>query len=175
MRVDYPYPQYAEIGRIEADHFDPPKWKPDYPNAAFDRMLPDDAFWAARIVARFSDEAIRAIVATETGKGVETFNKRLEGLARKLDVVAEQTASARFDEIGERIDELGRTLTERIDRGAANVAPLEALIASLAKNSVHDGASCAKPVPPSANVTTVTHCLQCKQRNFTIGVHVFFT
>lgn len=78
-------------------------------------------------------KAIRAIIAAETGKGVETFNKRLEGLARKLDVVAEQTASARFDEIGERIDELGRTLTERIDRGAANVAPLEALIASLAK------------------------------------------
>jgi localization factor PodJL len=78
-------------------------------------------------------KAIRAIVATETGKGVETFNKSLERLARKLDVVAAQTAAARFDEIGERIDELGRTLTERIDRGAANVAPLEALIASLAK------------------------------------------
>lgn len=78
-------------------------------------------------------KAIRSIVATETGKGVETFNKSLERLARKLDVVAEQTAAARFDEIGERIDELGRTLAEHIDRGAANVAPLEALIASLAK------------------------------------------
>jgi localization factor PodJL len=78
-------------------------------------------------------KAIRSIIATETGKGVESFNKRLEGLARKLDVVAEQTAAARFDEIGERIDELGKTLTERIDRGAANIAPLEALIATLGK------------------------------------------
>ncbi len=62
-RVKYPYPAYAEIGRIEADFFEPQKWKPEYPNVAFDHMLPDDAFWAAKIVARFSDEAIRAIVA----------------------------------------------------------------------------------------------------------------
>ncbi|HEY8124579.1 MAG TPA: peptidoglycan-binding protein [Methylocystis sp.] len=78
-------------------------------------------------------KAIRSIVATETGKGLETFNKRLERLARKLDVVAEQTSAARFDQIGERIDELGKTLTQRIDRGAANVAPLEALLTTLAK------------------------------------------
>ncbi|WP_051013345.1 SEL1-like repeat protein [Methylocystis sp. SC2] len=78
-------------------------------------------------------KAIRSIVAAETGKGLETFNTRLERLARKLDVVAEHSAAARFDEIGERIDELGKTLTQRIDRGAANMAPLEALITTLAK------------------------------------------
>ena len=33
------------------------------PRPAFDNMRPDDAFWAARLVARFSDETIRAIVA----------------------------------------------------------------------------------------------------------------
>jgi hypothetical protein len=63
-KVPYAYPQYAEAGRIEADFFDPSRWKPQYPNPAFDRMLADDAFWAAKIVARFSDEAIRTIVAT---------------------------------------------------------------------------------------------------------------
>ena len=39
------------------------KWRPEYPNPAFDNMRPDDAFWAARLVARFCDEAIRAVVA----------------------------------------------------------------------------------------------------------------
>ena len=79
-------------------------------------------------------KAIRSIVAAETGKGLETFNKRLERLGRKLDVVAEQSAAARFEEIGEQIDELGKTLTQRIDRGAAaSMAPIEALIATLAK------------------------------------------
>ncbi|MGH9460308.1 MAG: hypothetical protein ACRD1X_03770 [Vicinamibacteria bacterium] len=62
MNVLYTYPQYPEIGRIESDFFQPDTWKPEYPNAAFDRMLPDDAFWAAEIVASFSDEAVRAIV-----------------------------------------------------------------------------------------------------------------
>jgi len=62
MKVRYVYPQFAEIGRIESDFFRPEAWKPEYPNAAFNRMLLDDAFWAAKIVARFSDEAIRAIV-----------------------------------------------------------------------------------------------------------------
>ena len=49
---------------FEADFFDPERWKPEYPNPAFERMRPEDAFWAARIVARFTDEAVRAIVAT---------------------------------------------------------------------------------------------------------------
>ncbi len=62
--VEYPYPDYAEVGRIESKFFEPQEWKPEYPNPAFDRMLADDAFWAAKIVARFSDDAIRAIVKT---------------------------------------------------------------------------------------------------------------
>jgi hypothetical protein len=51
------------VGRFESDFFDPLKWRPEYPNPAFELMRPDDAFWAARHVARFSDESIRAVVA----------------------------------------------------------------------------------------------------------------
>ena len=51
------------VGRFEGDFFDPVKWRPEYPNPAFDNMRADDAFWAARLVAQFSDEPIRAIVA----------------------------------------------------------------------------------------------------------------
>jgi len=57
------YPDYPAAGNIEADHFVPELWKPEYPNAAFDNLDAADAFWAARIVARFSDEAVRRIVA----------------------------------------------------------------------------------------------------------------
>ncbi len=77
--------------------------------------------------------AIRAIVSAETGKGFESFNNRLDRLAQKLDAVVEQSAVARFEDIGGRIDALGETLTRRFDRGAAQLAPLEGLIASLAK------------------------------------------
>jgi hypothetical protein len=61
MTIDYPDVP-SSVGRIESDRFDALKWKPEYPNAAFENMRPDDAFWAARIVSKFSDEAIRGIV-----------------------------------------------------------------------------------------------------------------
>jgi hypothetical protein len=61
MRIPYP-PVPASVGRFEAAAFDPLRWKPEYPNTAFDNMRPDDAFWAARIVSRFSNDAIRAVV-----------------------------------------------------------------------------------------------------------------
>ena len=59
--VDY-WEDAKAVGRFEGDFFDPVAWRPEYPNPAFDNLRPDDAFWAARLVARFSDEAIRAIV-----------------------------------------------------------------------------------------------------------------
>jgi hypothetical protein len=54
--------KYPAVGRLEATYFDPDLWKPEYPSTAFDNMDAADAFWAARIVARFSDEMIRALV-----------------------------------------------------------------------------------------------------------------
>jgi hypothetical protein len=61
MRIAYPDVP-SSVGRFEAEAFSPLGWKPEYPNPAFDNMRADDAFWAARIVSRFSDEAVRAIV-----------------------------------------------------------------------------------------------------------------
>jgi hypothetical protein len=61
ITVDY-WQDAKSVGRFEGDFFDPVAWRPEYPNPAFDNMRSDDAFWAARLVARFSDEAIRAIV-----------------------------------------------------------------------------------------------------------------
>ncbi len=58
------YAEHGAIGRFEGDVFDPEGWKPRVPTAAFLRARPDDTFWAARRVAAFSDEMIRAIVKT---------------------------------------------------------------------------------------------------------------
>jgi hypothetical protein len=58
------YEAYPSIGRFESEAFDPAAWKPHAPTAAFMEMLADDAFWAARRVAAFDDEQIRAIVRT---------------------------------------------------------------------------------------------------------------
>ena len=85
--VDY-WQGAKSVGRFESDFFDPIAWRPEYPNPAFDNMRADDAFWGARLVARFSDEAIRAVVAkarySEPGAADHIANTLLE---RRLKVL----------------------------------------------------------------------------------------
>jgi hypothetical protein len=73
--VSVPFPNYPSIGRLEADYFQPEKWKPEYPNVAFDNMDPEDAFWATRLVMMFRDEDIRAVlpVGQISDKGAEAY------------------------------------------------------------------------------------------------------
>ena len=78
-RFDYPDVPPA-VGRFEAAHFDPLEWKPEYPLPAFDRMRAEDAFWAARIIARFDEPAVRAIV----GKGRYSDPRAAEFIVRTL-------------------------------------------------------------------------------------------
>jgi hypothetical protein len=62
MRADYPH--LPEVGRFEYETFDPRNWRSNYPNPAFELHNSGDAFWAAKKVMAFSDDAIRAIVST---------------------------------------------------------------------------------------------------------------
>ena len=62
MRSDYP--KLTGAGLFDAESFDPPRWKGAFPNPAFMRMDREDAFWAAKQVAAFTDDEIRAIVET---------------------------------------------------------------------------------------------------------------
>jgi hypothetical protein len=60
------YPQLRGVGLFDAWSFDPVEWRPEVPNPAFLMMDRADAFWAAKQVAAFTDDEIRAIV--ETGR-----------------------------------------------------------------------------------------------------------
>lgn len=62
LKIDDPVEEYPEVGRIASDYFKPEKWRPNYPNLAFRRMLTSDAFWAVKILSRFTDQTVRAIV-----------------------------------------------------------------------------------------------------------------
>jgi hypothetical protein len=88
IHVDY-WERAKSVGRFEADFFDPTKWRPEYPNPAFDNLTPADAFWGARLVSKFSDNAIRAVVAkarySEAGAAdhiVTTLIKRRDKVLR---------------------------------------------------------------------------------------------
>jgi hypothetical protein len=80
LKVHYP-DLPPSVGRFEADYFDPTSWRPVYPNPAFDNLQPDDAFWAARVVARFDAAALRAVVA----KGRYSDPAAVEYIVRTLE------------------------------------------------------------------------------------------
>ncbi|MEZ5359773.1 MAG: hypothetical protein R3F48_13220 [Candidatus Zixiibacteriota bacterium] len=56
-----PY-QYPSIGYFESDIFHPAKWDPIYPIPAFENMTNRDAYWAAKIIMRFGDEDLSALI-----------------------------------------------------------------------------------------------------------------
>ena len=88
--VDWPsLPEYDSVGRWEAVSYEPHEWRNDYPNPAFVRMTDRDAFWAAKIIMRFTPDELDAIV--DTGE----FTNPIEA-AYFLDVlIARQCKTAR--------------------------------------------------------------------------------
>ena len=58
------YVEYPSVGKFEGKVFDPRKWRPQTPTIAYMELRDDDAFWAARKIAAFTDELIRAAVRT---------------------------------------------------------------------------------------------------------------
>ena len=79
--VDY-WEGAKSVGRFEGDFFDPLAWRPEYPNPAFDNLRADDGFWAARLVAKFSDDVIRGVVAkarfSEPGAAVHVVSTLIQ-------------------------------------------------------------------------------------------------
>jgi hypothetical protein len=87
-RANYP-DMPPSAGFVSSVAFEPERWKPNYPNAAFANMRPDDAFWGARLVSRFSDQAIKAVVeavgyddAAATEYLTRTLIERRDAVAR---------------------------------------------------------------------------------------------
>ena len=50
------------LGFLRGEDFSPESWKPAWTNPAFVDMTHADAYWAAKILASFSDEHVRAAV-----------------------------------------------------------------------------------------------------------------
>jgi hypothetical protein len=57
-------PEAGIFGYYHWENFTPSKWRGIYPNPAFSRMTHRDALWMVRIITRFTDEHIRALVET---------------------------------------------------------------------------------------------------------------
>lgn len=124
VKVDYPEVA-PSVGRFESVFFDPVLWRPEYPNPAFDNLRTDDAFWAADLIARFSDEAIRAIVAKARYSDTRAAAYIADTLIARRDKVV-RTWLAAVNPIAEPQLSTDGTLTFRnaaVDHGVAS-API---------------------------------------------------
>ena len=83
------YPKLTGVGMFDSWSFDPLSWKPNYPNPAFLLMDREDAFWAAKQVAAFSDDEIRALVETGEYSDPRAADWITECLIKRRDKIAE--------------------------------------------------------------------------------------
>ena len=83
------YPKLTGAGLIDYQSFDPMRWKPDYPNPAFLLMDDQDAFWAAKQIAAFSDDEIRALVETGEYSDPRTTDWITKCLIERRDKIAQ--------------------------------------------------------------------------------------
>jgi hypothetical protein len=109
-------------GNFTAHGFTPATWRPHYPNAAFDNLQPDDAFWAARIVAAFTPEVLAAIVAKAqfSDPGVEDY--MTGALIRRRDLVLRSWLGEVMPIVSPRIgaDRVLRFSNAAVDAGIAS-------------------------------------------------------
>ena len=103
------YPAIPAAGRFEYEIFDPANWVGDYPNSAFRNENPADRAWAARKIAAFTDDDIRAIVATGqyTDRAAEEWVARclIERRNKIIKAFLSGTAGLdRFEVKGDRLE-----------------------------------------------------------------------
>ena len=78
---------FQEIGYFQADLFDPPKWKPSFPNIAFELMDDSDAYWGAKIVTSFTNELIKKLAEAGEYRRPEATRYVEDVLLRRRDAI----------------------------------------------------------------------------------------
>ena len=83
------------VGRFSTKHFDPVRWKQNFPLAAFAEMTERDAFWAAKIIARFTPEQIRAAVESAEFSNAEDADYLTTQLLQRQRMIVEAFSGQR--------------------------------------------------------------------------------
>jgi hypothetical protein len=117
-----PHTVYPSIGRVEGDAFDPLTWRPHTPTMAYIEAQPDDAFWAARRVAAFDDDLIRAIVHTGEFSDVQAEGHLAAMIMQRRDKIAHAYLSAVNPIVEPRLAANGELTFDNAAR-QANAAP----------------------------------------------------
>jgi hypothetical protein len=147
-----PYKEYyPSVGKFEGDEFDPKKWKPQTPTTAYMEAREDDAFWAARRIAAFSDELIRA--AVKAGQFSDPKAEKYLGdvLIKRRDKILALYLTAINPIVNPRLDASGLTFENAaIAAGVAKGQPTYRASWMLFDNATGD----TKPLSTTESQTT---------------------
>ena len=88
------YAKNVAVGRFEGEAFDPAAWRPRVPPAALLHARADDTFWAARRVAAFSDDLIRAMARAGGYSHPEDERLLADVLIQRRDKIARHYLNA---------------------------------------------------------------------------------
>jgi hypothetical protein len=78
----------SEVGIFDVATFEPNRWKPDLPHSAMASMNDLDGYWAAKIVASFSESDLRVLLAQGKYRDSEAMEFLLQGLLGRRDKIA---------------------------------------------------------------------------------------
>jgi hypothetical protein len=106
------YVEYPSIGKFEGDRFDPRAWRPQIPTPAYLEFRDDDGFWAARRVAAFTDDLIRAAVHTGEFSNPVAEKHLGDVLIKRRDKIASVYLTALNPIVAPRLDASGRLTFE---------------------------------------------------------------
>jgi hypothetical protein len=145
------YVEYPSVGKFEGKVFDPRKWRPQTPTVAYMEMRDDDAFWAARRVAAFTDELIRTAVHTAQFSNADAEKYLADVLIQRREKVKSVYLTAVNPIVNPKLDASGLTF----ENAAVSGGVAHGTAAYRASWMTFDNATGAtKPISETKSATT---------------------
>ena len=110
------YVEYPSVGKFEGKVFDPRTWRPQTPTTAYMELRDDDAFWAARRIAAFTDDMIRAAVHTGQFSNPEAEKYLADVLIQRREKIKSVYLTQVNPIVDPRLDAKGLTFEKRSRR-----------------------------------------------------------